>query len=273
MCTYRLLRIGKQEESSYALDAILKKELDITKLKFKEADKYEKLRWHQFMQTHYKLEYAVYNIFDCLSVLELDAKTLDLRFTLPAYANITDFANFRSQPKRITDALYYFLLKNNYVLAAVGGSYPTQLSEAGEAECDEDRDDELVEPNDDDTPIEDMETLDLRNWISTLSAMMLADNGLRCIAEDPTLTTNIRAFVFDSDVCSAYPNDILVANVSKETTYRELIDIEEVDETLFRLQNINALSGPVNALEYCTTMFHFPTPNALLAAYHAEQKK
>jgi hypothetical protein len=90
---------------------------------------------------------------------------------------------------------------------------------------------------------------------------------MRCLAECPDTRTNVRAFVEDIDAVSSYPSDVLACNVSKETTKREIVSIGDIDEFVFRMQNINALSGPINAIEYCTTMFNFPKPEELLAAY------
>ncbi len=88
--------------------------------------------------------------------------------------------------------------------------------------------------------------------------------GRQCILENPNLHTLIRAMVYDSDAVSAYPSCTAVANVSRETTVREIIDIIGVDEVAFRRHNINLLQGHVNALEYACEMHGLPTPqNAL----------
>ena len=70
MCVYRQLRMTAQEEPSYSLDAILGKELQKGKLKFREADGFSGLNWHYFMQESYPIEYIVYNIYDCLGMAE-----------------------------------------------------------------------------------------------------------------------------------------------------------------------------------------------------------
>ena len=50
----------------------------------------------------------------------------------------------------------------------------------------------------------------------------------------------------------------MAANVSKDTTVKELIDIKGIDKEVFRLQNINLFFGSVNSVEYCTTMYNLP---------------
>ncbi len=84
------------------------------------------------------------------------------------------------------------------------------------------------------------------------------------IVEDAILKTLIRAFAYDSDAVSAYPSATAAANVSRATTIREIIDIIGVDESVYRLQNINLLQGHVNALEYSNRMFNLPTPQEML---------
>lgn len=121
MCAYRHIRTGQAEQPSYSLDAILQKELGIRKLKFKEADGLKGLDWHQFMQQHHPLEYIIYNVFDCISMEELDEKTLDLRLTLPLFSGCSDFANFKSQPRRTADNLHYFCLQNGRVIGSTSG--------------------------------------------------------------------------------------------------------------------------------------------------------
>lgn len=58
---------------------------------------------------------------------------------------------------------------------------------------------------------------------------------------------------------SAYPNSINAANISRETTSKEIIEIEGIEREDYLNQNINAIFGRVNSVEYCCTMFNFPT--------------
>lgn len=236
MCVYKQIRMGRQEEPSYALDAILDKELGIRKLKFAEADSYTGLKWHQFMQSKYKLEYVVYNMFDCISINVLDNKTKDLCSTLPIFSGASDFSDFNSQPKRIVDGLHFFTLDSNEVMATAG-----------------------FEDNEDEEAI-----LDLTGWIVTLPSHMCV-LGRACIKEDPMVRTGLRLYVYDSDVVGAYPHCVLTANVSKGTTAKEIIKIKGIPENVFRIQNLNFLMGRSNSLEYSTTMFKLPKPDDILS--------
>ncbi len=240
MCAFKHIRTGRAEQPSYSLDAILNKELGIRKLKFKEADEYIGLAWHEFMQTNYKIEYIVYNRFDCISMLELDEKTKDLSLTLPLFSGVSDFCNFKSQPKRAVDNLHFYCLSKGKVIGATGSDMTDEA---------------------------DDETVSLEGWVVTLPAHLVADNGLCIIKEDSTLRTNIRLHVADLDISAAYPSTQICSNISKETTVREIVEIQGMNQQTARMQNINLSSGKTNALEYCQTMFNFPLLDDLERIY------
>lgn len=264
MCAYRYLRLGNQEESSYSLDYILTKILKgkVQKLKFKEADGYTGAAWHEHMQANYIFEYAAYNIWDCLCMIFLDEKTQDLRLTFNTSAYISDFENFKSLPKRISDAFYFDLLAQNFVLGDPGAPPPDKPDEEEVMETEE----EDV-PDDDDDPYAEYTThLGLHGWILTLASHLQA-LGLPMVKETEQILTGLRAFVYDSDAVSAYPTCTAVANVSKETTKKELITIIGKDEYLFRMQNLNLVLGGVNAIEYSTVMFEMDKPGDVLAMF------
>jgi hypothetical protein len=63
---------------------------------------------------------------------------------------------------------------------------------------------------------------------------------------------------------SGYPSDGTAANVSKDTTSRELLEVENIPQEVFMLQNINLFFGRVNSLEYCNIMHDTPTMYKLL---------
>lgn len=256
MCSYKFIRLSEQEETSYSLDAILNKVLGIRKLKFDKADQYTGLKWHQFMQSEHKIEYMVYNNFDSISMIELEDKLKDLTFTLPSFSATTDFWNFKSQPKKIADALHFYCKEKGFILGCVG--YEVQKKE------------ELaeVEVVDEEKDPED-QTLDLKDWIITLKSHMSV-LGLPLILEDKYILTNFRAFVYDSDCVSAYPSATSVANVSKGTTLREIILIGDIPERTFRMQNLNFILGEINAVEYCQTMFKLPKAEDLLKEFMEE---
>lgn len=276
MCCYKHIRLGKQELPSYSLDAILTKEIKRGKLKFDKADAYEKAKWHIFMQTYYKVEYVIYNRFDCIGMLELDEKTHDLESTIGVFSEYSEFSKFSSQPKRIADDLFFECLEAQKCVGTVGPSaikwsYGLDTERfATEEEYQEAKENGLLDEEEEEG---NNDILDLKGWIVTLPMHNTAASaGLCVIEEDPTMRTNIRCSVFDADSVSSYPSCTAAANVSKETTLREIIDVQGIPEYVFRMQNINCVSGHANALEYCTTMFNFPKPFELLSHYQATQR-
>lgn len=243
MCAYKQIRTGEQEEQSYGLDAILRKHGVGGKLEFKEAEGLTRIEWHQFMQSTHKLEYVIYNKWDCISMEELDEATNDLRFQLPLFSGDSDFSHFSSQPRRAVDKLHYFCLDNGRVIGSTSDEMETAF---------------------------DSMTLDLRGWIVTLPAHLVVDNGLCIIKGMPWLRTNIRAHVGDLDVSASYPNGGAVMNISKETTRKELCGIVGVPEQVQRMQGINLSGGHTNATEFCVAMYGLPDFDQLLEAFEEE---
>lgn len=253
MCVYRQLRMATQEEPSYSLDAILGKELKKSKLKFKEADNHKGANWHIFMQENYPIEYIVYNIYDCLGMAELEEKNKDLSCSMPAFAGITDFARFNSNPKKIVDALFTFGLDRGKIIGTVPNLNRSEEElEAVDVE-------EVVEESEEDSlDVSKYKTLDLKNWIQLLPQANLVHDGLQCLEEYPNVKTNIRGVVIDMDSVSSYPSCTLVGNVSKETCVNELISIEGIPEEVFREQNLSICLGNSNLLEYFSVLFELP---------------
>jgi hypothetical protein len=173
MCSYRHIRNGEPEEASYSLDNILQKVAKITKLKFEQAKDYTGLKWHQFMQSQYPLEYVVYNMFDCISMEILDEITNDLSISLPMFSGCSDYCDFKSQPKRSSDKLHYFCLRNNRVIGSVSEEMSTDMDDS---------------------------TVGLADWITMLQSYLVDDNGICIVKENPTMHTNIRIGAVDLDV-------------------------------------------------------------------------
>lgn len=174
MCTYKQTRMGQQEETSYSLDAIMKKEIGMTKLKFDMADHIPSggLDWHIYMQKNHPVEYAVYNRFDCIGPAFIDEKIKDLSFVLPAMAGTSDFKKFPSQPRRTCDNLHWYLL---------------ELEEPRVMGC---TSKEMVDDY-------DSETLSRDGWIVTLPAETITEEGLCVLQELPDAPSRIFGHVGD----------------------------------------------------------------------------
>lgn len=234
MRTYRLLRLGAGEEPSYSLNAILDKILGIRKLGIAEADDKIGLEFHTFMQQHHKIEYCVYNMFDTLSMIELEETTMDLSLVLGIQLGFSDYTYATKLTKRVDDVAYYEALKDGEIAGTVPSNH-----------------------------IEKEEVLSKYGWILTLPAHLNGDTGLVGIKGHPDWITNIWLACFDEDVVGSYPGATEALNASKKTNRKEIIAIEGIPEDVFRLHNINLLCGHVNAVDYGITMFNMPKPKEI----------
>lgn len=234
MSAYNFIRVGgKQVPGGYGLDNILKTELGdkLGKLKFKDDPAMQNLKgraWHEYMVEHKPLEYIIYNQWDNMSMSHLDISTNDLRQVLPMLSGVSLFDVFNSGPKRIVDALHFFYLDNGMVL----GTKDNRERPGGH--------------------------LGLGKWIVILPADRRKENGLKLFGEDGPVS-NIKTYVYDSDQVSGYPSDGQAANVSRDTTKKEILGIEGYDKDDIKGKNVNLLFGKINALGYGKDMFKLPT--------------
>lgn len=269
MSTYRLLRLGEQEERSYGLDAIMDKEFKgaLRKLTYAPADKYVKEKWHQVMQRDHKFMYLPYAALDTIGMCLLDIKIRDLSHKLPSLAGITHFSECNSQPKRLRDAFYIFALEDHRsVIGSVGFNRDKKPTPEPEVNLGEDFEESFDDMDDDDEDEAPPQVLGRKGWVLTLGSHFSAI-GLRLIKGCRYIWTGIRGFVYDSDAVSSYPSCAQVANVSKVTTRKEICKVGDLDEPLFRNQGLNLIFGTSNALEYTTKMFNAPSLKKLLDIY------
>lgn len=245
MCLYRKLRFAKGMEDGYGLDAVLKRKGLGGKLKFKEADHVTGAQWHAFMQANYKVEYCIYNIWDSLSMYELDEQTGDLSRQIGLHSGHSEFNRFPSQPRRTWDDMHFECLEHGVVAATTSDKLRDEF--------------------------DDM-TASLQGWIVTLPSHQVADTGLKAIAEVPDYSTLIWVHVADLDVEGTYPNTEALMNISRKTTSCELVKIEGIDDRTQRSIGINLTGGHVNAVELCTRVYKAPTFDTLLADYQAAKE-
>lgn len=231
MCLFKKIRTAKGNEPDYNLDGVLNRHLGVGKLKFKEADHLKKLAWHIFMQQHYPAEYVIYNLFDCISIELLDEETGDMNLTINSLAEISEFSIFPSLPKRLVDILHLFYEERGKIAGCVGS--------------------DITSPLDD-------EVIGMDGWIITLPAYAVERNGLYCIEEVPEQQTMMRRQTSDADILQAYPTGGSVMNISKETTFIEVYEIEGVPEEARRRAGINLTGGQTNAIEICNDILKFP---------------
>lgn len=129
MQIYKQARTGQQELQSYSLDSVLGIELNLSKLRFEAANHIREgsIEWHQYMQSNHKLEYIVYNLFDCIALEILEEKIKDIAFTMPTFAMASDFDIFNSQPKRKVTELHFELLERGLVIGTTSDQMRDEL--------------------------------------------------------------------------------------------------------------------------------------------------
>lgn len=234
MATYRFIRKSKQLETEYNLDYILKKELNgLSKLKFKQAEGLTKAEFHIFLQTNYPLEYCIYHVWDAVCMQKLTQQTKDLDYSLPGTTEFSDFLSFESEPKRYMHKFHFYTLKNHGAVTGTAGK-------------------SLVQPYDE-------MTITGKGHIVTLEPHLTLNTGLYAFKDYPGLRTNLYGHAGDLDVKSSYPYGQWIFNMSRMTTVRELISIENVRDRDRRVQGLNLSGGRTNSLEFCTVVFNLPT--------------
>lgn len=240
MCLYKRIRTAGGNEPSYGLDAIMNKHIQRGKLKFDSCDHLSAGDWHREMQKNHKVEYCVYNIWDCIGLEMLDEKTGDIRSAFSVLAGVSDFANFSRNPRRIADDLHYFCRERGLVMATV----PDDLKEE-----------------------HDQHVIGMDDWIVTLPSYLIADNGIPLIDELPSRRSQMRYHNADLDIEGTYPTIECVLNISKKTTQRELGAIQGISEKKRREIGINLSGGVSNAIEIGVVAFGLPTSLTLLEAF------
>ncbi len=130
MCVFRQIRKAKGKAPSYSLDYTLTSQLKRGKLYF-EIDlpgiAEGSAEWHRQMQIKYKIEYIVYNVWDCVGVEELDEKTRDLQTQVSVLSGFSEYGVFHSNPKRTSDKLHFFCLDNDKVAGCVSDQMEHEL--------------------------------------------------------------------------------------------------------------------------------------------------
>lgn len=245
MCAYNYVRVGgKAVAGGYSLDNVLTKELgsSLKKLKFEgEGVILQGPDWHRYMVKDKPLEYIIYNIWDVLSVLELDKKTKDLETSVPVLSGYSSYDNFKSGPKKIVDNMHFFYYDRDKVLGC-----RSQIDN-------------------------DESEIDLSEWIVMLYSHRVKDNGFRSLLESDSITTNTKLGVFDADAVSSYPSNSIAINISRDTMSKEILEYKDIDPMTAKLQNINLMFGPINSVEYCTKMFNFPKLHQLAGAFQDQE--
>uniref|UniRef100_A0AB39CCL2 Nucleic acid binding protein n=1 Tax=Pseudomonas phage RVTF4 TaxID=3236931 RepID=A0AB39CCL2_9VIRU len=106
-----------------------------------------------------------------------------------------------------------------------------------------------------------------KDWIVTLPSFMAGQHGLRCVKDLPNYHTLIFAHVADLDIVSTYPNVSQILNIARETTVMEFCGIKGVSELYRREAGVNLTAGRVNSIEITQKVMEAPRMDSLLKAF------
>lgn len=246
MGVYRTIRLAAGMEPNYTLDGVLKRNLGYGKLTIPECAHLDGVKWHIQMQAHHKLDYCAYCPWDGISLYYLEEKIQDLQVTFPILCDISEYENFKSNPTKIIDDMHFHCIAHGHVI----GSKPRQVEH------------EL-----------DKYVINLEDHIRILPAHGMENNGYKCIAEDPTMPTRIFIQNGDIDIETTYPAIEDKMNLSKGSTYGELVAISGMSTDERKLYGVNLIAGDTNAIETCTRGFDLPKPDDWVAMYLQEKSQ
>jgi len=189
-------------------------------------------QWHRYMQKKYPYLYSSYCICDNWVIEYINDKTNDLTLSLGMLLKYSEFFNYASQPKVISDTISFVARDNGFAW----GSTPSKR----------------------DTSFTD-QLPTLKNWIALLDTEKNASVGYAIFEGLADVISQGRRMNDDIDVEGAYPHGGLAGNVSNRTTQVETVKIEGADPNKFREIGVNfASSAEANAIGLCNSLFSFP---------------
>jgi DNA polymerase elongation subunit (family B) len=197
MCLFSYIRTVDGKEPSYALDDILKKYNLGGKFKVdavKELDDLQTEDWHRAMLSRYFTYYALYAMWDTMSLQLLEWRNNDLTSMMLA-SDTTPHRFFPNQTIRATNVLFEDWKPKKYILGVgvdVEGISDNKLITAGGA---------VLEPQ------------------------HLVAKGVRLFKEWPNHHTHCYFWLGDLDFSSLYPSLCLALNISKQTKVATLVSV------------------------------------------------
>lgn len=198
LALYSYIRMVDGKEPSYALDDILKKFNLGGKLKIDKTQELENLQtedWHREMLSRFFTYYALYAMWDGMSLQLLEWLNNDLT-AMMLLGDITPPKFFVNQTIRVTNTLYDEWLAKGYVLGTgvdVEGLKDEDLLTEGGA---------VLEPQN------------------------LVAKGLNLFSEWPNHSTHCYAWQNDFDFSAQYPTNTMVLNISKQTKIGTMLGIK-----------------------------------------------
>lgn len=204
-------------------------------------------QWHRFMQKNYPYLYSSYCICDNWVIEYINDKTNDLTLSLGMLLKYSEFFNYSSQPKVISDTISFVARDNGFVWGSTPSKRDTSFTE---------------------------QLPTLKNWIALLDTEKNASVGYAIFEGLADVISQGRRMNDDIDVEGAYPHGGLAGNVSNRTTQVETVRIEGADPNKFREIGVNfASSAEANAIGLCNSLFNFPEADKIQEAFERIMKE
>lgn len=235
MSGYAIKRFSDGKLESYKLADISVREGVPGKIYTEEGRKWGEGsgQWHRNMQREYKYLYSSYNVGDNWPIEEINEKTNDLSLSIPMLLRYSEYFNFVSQPKLISDTLSFVAKEHGYVWGSTPNKRDTYFSDR-------------------------LPTLS--NWIALLDTEKTADLGAFLFEGLDDVRSNGRGATSDLDVTGAYPTATVTGNVSNATTMMEVYRIQGADADQLREIAVNYASSPsANAIGLSQHLYRFPS--------------
>jgi hypothetical protein len=205
MALYSYIRQVDGKESSYALDDILKKFGLGGKLKIDKTKELEGLQqedWHRAMLSRFFTYYALYAMWDGISLQILEWLNNDLT-AMMLLCDTTPAKFFPNQTIRVTNTLYKDWLPDGQLGKTHGGHIlGTGVDVEGIS------DDDLLTAGG-----------------AVLVPQNLIPGGMKLFPEWPNHKTNCYAWQNDFDFSAQYPTNAMVLNISKQTKLSTMLGV------------------------------------------------
>lgn len=246
MALYSYIRTVVGKEASYKLDDILKNfdlggKLKIDKCK--ELDGLQEADWHRAMLSRFFVPYALYAMWDSMSLQLLEWRNNDLT-AMMLQSDITPPKFFPNQTISVTNTFYQDWLPRGYVFGTG-------------VDVEAERDDDLLTAGG-----------------AVLEPQNLVAQGLCLFKEWPSHRTHCYAWQNDFDFSAQYPTNIIVLNISKQTKIATMFAIKgdhvtkKYDpDTAVEVLCSYLITPKANGVELGTEFFNLPDYTELSAMF------
>lgn len=227
MALYSYIRQVDGKEASYALDDILKKFGLGGKLKIDKTAELEGLQtedWHRAMLGRFFVSYALYAMWDGMSLQILEWLNNDLT-AMMLLSDTTPPKFFPNQTIRVTNTLYQDWKPKGYILGTG-------------IDVEADRDDDLLTAGG-----------------AVLEPRNLVGKGMKLFEEWPNHATHCYAWQNDFDFSAQYPNNTIVLNIAKQTKVSTMFAITG--------EHVNKRYKPDEAVEVFCSYLVTPNSNGV----------